>query len=173
MTKHIQDPKTGKMAGSIGAGKSKIPTSSPEPPVGPKRVTREENPFFVDKPSWFPGYANTIANYLVSWDRVIVNPNRFELKDGPLLEHFKADNCKIGRINDLSENVEMESTFDTFGGKDYPVCYTSADVDCACGKIKRYRLSGNSTIDEVLSGAFSWEKQEKEQLQANKKAQNG
>lgn len=159
MVKHIQDPKTGKLAGSIGDGKTKTPqTGVPHPKVIKKNIASEEtNPFFEGKPSWFPGYAKTIAEYVTHNDTVSVPGQTYMRQPSPLAKHLTDDNCEIKTIHDVNEHVDVGSFYNSWGDAETEAyCSTSASVTCACGKYVKYQALANDTLESTMSNAFRW-----------------
>ncbi len=168
MVKHIQDPKTGKFAGSIGDGKRKVPTvavtkTRANPSTKIMQSDVKANPFFEGTPDWFPGYAKTIAEYVTHQEQRRDPSSRYKKIPGELAQHFIDTECQIETIHNVEEKVSAYSYVNSYDNVESEVdCSTSANVTCACGKFKNYHASVDSTLENTMSSAFQWIKNREE-----------
>lgn len=108
--------------------------------------------FYANKPSWFPDYAVTVASYVARRSRVLVEGSSFITRESNIALHV-AD-CPIVSVSALDEEVNLESTFDSFGDNPSALCLIAASVTCSCGEYKDFSISIESTISEAISSIF-------------------
>lgn len=112
-----------------------------------------EKGYLKGRPSWYSGYLELVAKYVVK--NATVKTNRYGRQERTV-DSIHFDTCEIVTIHDVNEYVTENWEFDSFSeGNARGTCHTNATVTCACGMITRKVFEvKDQTMASCITSAF-------------------